>query len=187
MEPLNPALELHPSSGMADGPFHVTVRSLPPGCQVKLTSSLLDESGGEYRCDCVYVADRSGAVDTRVQSSVGGTFQGVEPTGLLDHLVPVVQGRRLLKRDVTTPWLVTVQLHREGAAVVTRVAERRYLAPGVTVQEVEVGRLRGRVFVPAAHHGAPPSPTCCRAPNCPCPCRLPLPTLPPAAQAARPP
>jgi hypothetical protein len=27
------ALELHPSTGMVDGPFHVTVHSLPPGCR----------------------------------------------------------------------------------------------------------------------------------------------------------
>eukprot|EP00964_Phaeocystis_antarctica_P042907 scaffold24605_cov66-Phaeocystis_antarctica.AAC.1 len=132
-------LELHPSTGMADSRFHVTVLNLPPGSQVKLTSSLVDERGGEFRCECVYVADRRGAVDTRVLPSVGGTFEG--------------PNRRLLKRDVTTPWRVTVQLHGEGADAVTRVAERWYLAPGVTVHEVEVGRLRGRVFVPAAHHG----------------------------------
>ena len=102
-------LELHPSSGMADGPFHVTVLSLPPGCQVKLTSSLVSERGGEFRCECVYVADRYGAVDTRVQSSVGGTFEGIQSTGLLDHLVAVEPGHRLLKRDVTTPWCVAVQ------------------------------------------------------------------------------
>ena len=89
---------------MVDSPFHVTVHSLPPGCRVKLSSSLIDERGGEFRCECVYVADRCGAIDTRVHPSVGGTFEGVQPTGLLDHLVSVEPGRRLLKRDVTTPW-----------------------------------------------------------------------------------
>ena len=115
------------------------------------------------------MADRRGAVDTRVLPSVGGTFEGVQPTGLLDHLVSVEPNRRLLKRDVTTPWRVTVQLHGEGADAVTRVAERWYLAPGVTVHEVEVGRLRGRVFVPAAHHGAPCLPAAASAAPCPRP------------------
>ena len=100
---------------------------------------------------------RSGAVDTRVHPSVGGTFEGVQPTGLLDHLVAVEPGRRLLKRDVTTPWRVAVQLHREGADAVKRVAERWYLAPDVTVHEVDTGRLRGRLYIPAAHHGRVPA------------------------------
>ena len=77
--------------------------------RVKLSSSLVDERGGDFRCECVYVADRYGAVDTRVQSSVGGTFEGIQSTGLLDHLVAVEPGHRLLKRDVTTPWCVAVQ------------------------------------------------------------------------------
>ena len=125
--------------------------------RVKLSSSLVDERGGDFRCECVYVADRCGAVDTRVHPSVGGTFEGVQPTGLLDHLVAVEPGRRLLKRDVTTPWRVAVQLHREGADAVKRVAERWYLSPDVTVHEVDAGRLRGRLFVPAAHHGRVPA------------------------------
>ena len=151
------ALELHPPTGMVDSPFHVTVHSLPPGCRVKLSSSLIDERGGEFRCECVYVADRCGAIDTRVHPSVGGTFEGVQPTGLLDHLVSVEPGRRLLKRDVTTPWRVAVQLHREGADAVRRVAERWYLSPDVTMQEVDAGRLRGRLYIPAAHHGRVPA------------------------------
>ena len=48
-----------------------------------------------------------------------------------------------------------------------RVVERWYLAPGVTVHAVEVGRLRGRVFVPAAHHGAPCLPADASAAPCP--------------------
>lgn len=151
------ALELHPPSGMVDSPFHVTVHSLPPGCRVKLSSSLIDERGGEFRCECVYVADRCGAIDTRVHPSVGGTFEGVQPTGLLDHLVSVEPGRRLLKREVTTPWRVAVQLHREGADAVKREAERWYLSPDVTMQEVDAGRLRGRLYIPAAHHGRVPA------------------------------
>ena len=55
------------------------------------------------------MADRCSAIDTRVQPSLGGTFEGVQPIGLLDHLVAVKPNRWLLKRDVTAPWQVAVQ------------------------------------------------------------------------------
>ena len=58
-----------------------------------------------------------------------------------------------------------------------RVVERWYLAPGVTVHEVEVGRLRGHVFVPAAHHGALclPAAPCRPLPPALCPYSWPAP------------
>lgn len=155
-----PELEVQPAAGMADGPFRVTAQNLTPGARVRLSSWLKDEKGGMFRCECYYVADRHGVVDTAVHPSVGGDFEGVLPLGLLDQMQPVETGRRLLKRDVRLPWVVNVELHSDGASetpLVSRSAERWYLGPGVTVQEVTVGRLRGRVFVPPAQFGRVPA------------------------------
>lgn len=155
-----PELDVQPAAGMADGPFRVNAQNLTPGARVRLSSWLKDERGGMFRCECYYVADRHGAVDTTVHPSVGGDFEGVQPFGLLDQMAPVEQGRRLLKRDVRIPWTVTVELHADGARetpTASRSAERRYLARGVAMHEVTVGRLRGRVFVPAARFGRVPA------------------------------
>ena len=153
-----PELEVMPAAGMADGPFRVTAQNLTPGARVRLSSSLKDEKGGMFRCECYYVADRHGVVDTAVHPSVGGDFEGVQPFGLLDQMQPVETGRRLLKRDVRKPWVINVELHGDGEApIAARSAERHYLGPGVTVHEVTVGRLRGRVFVPPAQFGRVPA------------------------------
>ena len=146
-----PQLHVTPAAGLVDDPIHVWCTSLTPRARIRLASRLEDEKGAVYRCECFYVADARGTIDTKTQPSVGGSFEGVHPQGLLEHLASEVRGRRLLKRDVMRPWVVTVELG-EGAVAQSRTVERWHLGPGVMMHEVNVGRLRGYIFEPPAKH-----------------------------------
>lgn len=157
-EPMpDPRLLALPASGLVDDPLQVTAHNLVPGATVKLTATMPDEQGFIFRAEALYVADASGSIDTSVHPSVGGFYTGVRPSGLLSHMVSDECGRRWLKRDVTRPTVVTITLGESPATAISTTIERWYLAPGVKVHEVNVGRIRGRIYEPPPELGRVPA------------------------------
>ena len=68
---------------------------------------------GLYLSHAHYVADDDGVVDLTGASASGGTYTGREPMGPLWAMVPADgerSGSRLVKRDVTTPYNVRMQV-----------------------------------------------------------------------------
>ena len=62
-------------------------------------------------CSCAhYVTDGTGNVDVRTAESVGGSYKGVFPAGLLTTLRPApheLQSHRLYRRNTSLPWKVS--------------------------------------------------------------------------------
>lgn len=62
-------------------------------------------------CSCAhYVTNGIGGVDVQRAVSVGGSYEGVFPAGLLTTLVPApdeLQSLRLYRRDTSLPWRVS--------------------------------------------------------------------------------
>ena len=98
-----------------------------------------------------------------IQPSLGGSYTGIEPMGLLWSMKPSPgqrRGIRLLKRDVTTPYTVTVEafeghLCLEGkkrevgvALLASETFEKWYMRNGVKRIPVREGRIRGTLFLP---------------------------------------
>ncbi|KAG0726429.1 Acyl-coenzyme A thioesterase 5 [Chionoecetes opilio] len=110
-------------------------------------------------CSCAhYVTDGAGGVDVRVAESVGGSYEGVFPAGLLTTLVPApheLSSLRLYRRDTTLPWKIQVSVldghHLLGAkaeATAEVELERHLMASGVRRVPVREGRVRGVLYLP---------------------------------------
>ena len=151
-----PQLEIKPAVGLVEDPIHAVAHNLSPGARVKLVATLKDERDSLFRCECYYVADVHGTVDTAAQPSVAGDFEGVQPNGLIEFLSSVPAGRRLVKRDLSRPWHITVKLG-EGPCAISGSVDRWHMGPGVTMNKVSVGRLRGFIFEPRAELGRVPA------------------------------
>ncbi|XP_034529770.1 peroxisomal succinyl-coenzyme A thioesterase-like isoform X2 [Notolabrus celidotus] len=154
-----PILSVHPTRALVDEPFKVVVENLPPASPVTLHSLIYSEDKDYWEAYGHYTSDHRGIVSAAEDVSVGGTYTGKEPMGLLWSLRPEPGSRtglRFRKRIVTSPILVHVSVYsghitqgfREQSPLASVLTERWYMAPGVQRIEVKERGVRGTLFIP---------------------------------------
>ncbi|KAK3745590.1 hypothetical protein QZH41_016232 [Actinostola sp. cb2023] len=155
----NVELTCSPLSANVDKKVRVNVRGLAPNQKITLQTKLCGDVQDRYRSLAHYIADNEGRVCLNSQPSVGGSYVGVEPMGFIWSLKPEPDqrpGRRLMKRDVTKPYLVDLevldghihQIDNSYAPLCSLTIERHYMGAGVRRVAVHEGRIWGTLFLP---------------------------------------
>ncbi|XP_051004901.1 acyl-coenzyme A thioesterase 6 isoform X4 [Acomys russatus] len=143
-----------------DEPLSISVRGLAPEQPVTLRAALRDEKGALFSAHARYRADAHGELDLTRAPALGGSFAGLEPMGLLWAMEPEQPLRRLVKRDVQTPFVVELEVlegHEPegGRQLAKAVHERHFMAPGVRRVPVREGRVRATLFLPPGKDRSP--------------------------------
>uniref|UniRef100_A0A672F8I6 Acyl-CoA thioesterase 19 n=1 Tax=Salarias fasciatus TaxID=181472 RepID=A0A672F8I6_SALFA len=152
-------LSVNPSRGLMDEKFVILVQHAPPGSELTVHALHQCDDGHGWDAFAHYISDATGRVNVSEDCSLGGTYSGIEPMGLLWSLRPVPgskPGLRLRKKNVQEPMLVTVSVYeghrKEGFADLVPLAsvlvERWYMAPGVRRIPVTEGGLTATLFLP---------------------------------------
>ncbi|KAL0962687.1 hypothetical protein UPYG_G00343980 [Umbra pygmaea] len=134
MAAISPLLDVQPTRGLVDEKIQVVVNNLPPLFPVTLHSLHHSEDKDYWEAFGHYTSSNLGMVTVTKDASLGGTYEGTEPMGLLWSMQPVPGSRtglRLRKMDVLTPY-----------------DERWYLAPGVQRIDVREDGVKGTLFLP---------------------------------------
>lgn len=147
-------------SAKMDEKVFIKIHGLERNQKITLLAKLVGDAQDKYHSIAHYIADEKGQIFLSKQPSVGGFYQGVEPMGFMWSLKAEPgqkPGRRLLKRDVTKPYLVDLEV-LEGHANIENVMKcsalcrltirRYYMAAGVRRIEIREGRIRGTLFLP---------------------------------------
>nr|XP_033941549.1 peroxisomal succinyl-coenzyme A thioesterase-like [Pseudochaenichthys georgianus] len=153
-------LSVQPSRGLVDEKFTVLVQNLLPGFQLTIHALHQCEDGHSWEAFAHYTADATGIVNVSRDPSLGGTYSGVEPMGLLWSLRPVPgskTGLRWRKLNVQTLMVVTISVYQghqtEGfldqVLLVSVVVERWYMAPGVRRVPITEDGLTATLFLPS--------------------------------------
>nr|XP_055045752.1 acyl-coenzyme A thioesterase 1-like isoform X3 [Misgurnus anguillicaudatus] len=154
-----PLLSVQPSRGLVDEMFQIVIMNLLPNQKATLHSLHQSEDKDFWEAFGHYISDEHGTVTVSKDESLGGTYEGTEPMGLLWSMRPVPgsrSGLRLRKKDVLSPMVVHISLYSghlsEGfgqqTALATSVTERWYIAPGVQRVDVREKGVRGTLFFP---------------------------------------
>ena len=143
---------------------------LAPGQVVTLELEHVDDVGQRWLASAVLSADADGVVDTADAPSRGGSYLGVSRDGLLWAMAPVVvtdraafmaEGRSYMHMvgqpggDRLHPRQHTLRLLHEGRVLAEQGFAQTRLGPGVRVEELTEGPVRGLAFHPAPA-GKPP-------------------------------
>ncbi|XP_074961734.1 peroxisomal succinyl-coenzyme A thioesterase-like isoform X2 [Phalacrocorax aristotelis] len=135
-----------------DDPVQICVAGLLPQQVVTLRASLVDESGELFQAHAHYRAGSNGELDLSHSPSLGGSYSGVEPMGLLWSLQSKAPYKRLAKRNVLTPFYVEFEVyegHMETSCLLGKCTnERWFLGEGVKRISVREGRLKATLFLP---------------------------------------
>ncbi|KAM7367681.1 hypothetical protein PAMP_013965 [Pampus punctatissimus] len=128
----------------------VKVEGLAPYKLVELRSKLVDDKGVVFKASALYKADETGQVDVCRAPSLGGSYTGVEPMGLLWAMAPETLHSKLKKKNVLIPTLVEIEALSgdTGELLASETNERRYMTEGMKRIPVQEGRIRGVLFIP---------------------------------------
>ncbi|XP_060759118.1 acyl-coenzyme A thioesterase 1-like isoform X1 [Neoarius graeffei] len=156
---LRPLLLVEPTRGLVDEKLRIAVTNLNPKQEVTLYCLHHSESKDIWEAFGHYVSNEQGTLTVEKDSSVGGTYTGVESMALMWSLRPVQGSRaglRLQKQDVLSPMIFHISVYNghisqdfnQLTPLVTSVIERWYMAPGVQRVHVREKGVRGTLFIP---------------------------------------
>src|SRR5688500_12558188 len=89
---LAPLLTVAPASAHLDEPGLMRVTGLAPAEQVSLTATMTDHSGRQWQSAATFTADSRGIIDVPTQAPIAGSYDGVEPMGLIWSMTLAVPG-----------------------------------------------------------------------------------------------
>ncbi|XP_063609359.1 acyl-coenzyme A thioesterase 1-like isoform X1 [Penaeus indicus] len=153
-----------PSSCLHDEPVQIRVEGLSPNQDVTLNMSMKDTRNVHYISTAHYRADSNGQVDVESMESLGGSYTGHFPMGLIGTLHPApseYKFTRFFKRDVLNPNILELSVFdrhlteeevcapESEKALASTKHERHYMGPGVQRIPVRYGKVRGTLFLPA--------------------------------------
>uniref|UniRef100_A0A669FBX7 Acyl-CoA thioester hydrolase/bile acid-CoA amino acid N-acetyltransferase domain-containing protein n=1 Tax=Oreochromis niloticus TaxID=8128 RepID=A0A669FBX7_ORENI len=141
-----------------DETIKVKVEGLRSRQVVTMRARLTDEKGVVFSSSATYRADGSGEVDLNRDPSLGGTYVGVEPMGLLWSMRPDTMHKRFQKTKSLEPQLVNFSVHEEeGRILAEETNERLLIGDGVSRVPVKEGRISGILFTPPGTAGPFPA------------------------------
>ncbi|XP_043930021.1 acyl-coenzyme A thioesterase 1-like [Protopterus annectens] len=134
---------------MFDEPVQVKVNGLSPKQEVTLKATLTDETGETYRSFAYYKADENGELDLNCSAAKGGSYSGVKPMGLFWSLAPQTPFKRLMKKNVLSPYYVSIEVYNKADLPLAKcINERWFIGEGVTRTLVREGQIRATLFLP---------------------------------------
>ncbi|XP_053186533.1 acyl-coenzyme A thioesterase 1-like [Scomber japonicus] len=148
-------LRLLPSAKcLFDEPVQVKVTGLRSRQVVTIKARSTDEKGVVFSSSATYRADRRGEVDLERDPSLNGTYNGVEPMGLLWSMRPDTLHKKFQKTMSLNPHVVRFFVHEvegEGRMLAEVTNERLLIGNGVTRLPIKDGNIRGVLFTPSGH------------------------------------
>ena len=155
-------VRVRPFASQIDEIMRISVAGLFGKQRVTLKTKLTGDKGERFESFAHYIADEQGRVCVSSQPSVGGSYTGVEPMGLMWSMKPLPgqrDGIRLLKKDVTKPYVVNLDVfdghlrlegeeESVGEPLTSATFEKSYMKAGVRRIPVREGRVRGTLFLP---------------------------------------
>lgn len=132
-------------SALHDTPWQLAVTGAPPGAPVSLAATTSDLTGRSWRAWAEFRAGEGGAVDVATDAPVRGTYQGVDPMGLLWSMEGA--GTPDLFIPPPTPLPITIEA-RSGDAQLHATVTRIPAGEGVQVTDLREPDVVGRLFLP---------------------------------------
>jgi dienelactone hydrolase len=148
------ALHFEPANGLLDEPGRVILGGANPFELVRLAAETTDATGRVWSSAASYRATSSGSVDTATAPALRGTYQGLDPMGLIWSMRP--QGRAARSRPAEdVEWRLFCTRERASDAGTQTVARRTAVGAGVGRVAVMEGGVDGELFLPRAPKPVP--------------------------------
>lgn len=143
-------LEISPNPAFVDESTIIKLSEIQPGARVTVRAAVRDEAGRVWESRGVYIATAEGKIDTSRHKSVGGSYRGVDRTGLFWSMSARGNevGRVGFCKNSGEPDQVSITAEAHGVQISSATLERRWLVPGTEVRELDAGGNVGSLYIP---------------------------------------
>lgn len=127
------------------------VSGLRPRQVVDMRATSTDDRAVVFSSLATYRADGNGEINLAKDPSLGGSYVGIEPMGLLWSMRADTLHKRFQKINSLKPHVVRFSVHEEegeGRMLAEVTSERLLMGDGVSRHPVKEGNIRGVLFSP---------------------------------------
>jgi hypothetical protein len=160
------SISVSPLAALVDQPVAVTVRGLPAGARTTLTATARDSDGITWSATAQFTATSAGEVSLG-QPSVGGSYTGINPTGLFTLMAPAPGSAPNWFLYPKAGYDVTLQASADGrVAAEASVRRQSPVAAGVAEKQLRPadGGIYGNLYLPEKRPPGVPRCWCSAAP-----------------------
>ncbi|GCE29993.1 acyl-CoA thioesterase [Dictyobacter alpinus] len=144
-------LAVMPQRALVDEPLSMRLAGLQPRQTVTVRTRTQDGSLKTWEAFATFIADEQGTVDVSTQKPVAGTYDTIDPLGLLWSMSCTDAKRPIFfTKTKPTSLLITLTAEVEGTIVASTQIERLFAAPGMRIVPIQERGLIGTLFLPAA-------------------------------------
>ncbi len=140
-------LHLSPDSSLIDEKIEWFVDGLTPGSEVTIE---VEDIEAELESSATFIADTDGNVDPARQKPLHGSYDWVDPMGLIWTLAPKDPGNQGMNRMSfqELPEHVIFTVHQKDKPDISQTIQRSWLNAGVIHKPVDEEGLHGVLFIP---------------------------------------
>lgn len=149
-------LMVQPVRSRVDEVLSICLAGLRPGQTATIRAATISYPNQPLASSATFVADEKGQVDLGMQKPISGSYDWIDPMGLICSMQPVEKpgqyisvekARPSLQYDLS-PMRVTFTLEIDGKDAASQVIERVWMAEGVERVVVRDEGLHGILFLP---------------------------------------
>ncbi|POP50195.1 acyl-CoA thioester hydrolase [Superficieibacter electus] len=144
---MNAVIDIDIADGLIDQPRHVHAHGLAPGI-TRLTASLAHPDGSRWQSSARFLIGQDGSLDVDTTVPLEGDWAENEPMAPIWSLRQSAPPTDPAQSDRLQPRRIRLQIVDAAGATADAVVTQRFLADGVTRQEVRENGLSGTLFIP---------------------------------------
>ena len=137
--------DITPEDSLVDQPLSIRITGLGFGEKVRIKCRM---PAYHMAAEAIFFADEIGEVDLGRQAPLAGSYDWIDPMGLIWSMQPEEPGASWPRYELDE-FQIHFTISVEGQTEQEHIITRRWLAEGVRREELRTGNLRGVVFYPA--------------------------------------
>ncbi len=133
--------KIAPNPAFVDEDVRVCVRGLAVSAQISIQGAAEDDQGRRWISLARFRADSGGVIDASLDESLGGSYRGVAPMGLLwsmESAAASADGNSSFAKNDSSPDRVDFEALLDGRVIARASLARNFLAPGTVTHDLKI-------------------------------------------------
>lgn len=149
-----PKIDISAEKSLLDQKINIVIRKLNPKETITIQASTIDTNNIKWISHASFEADDYGAIDLAMQSPIIGSYEGIDPVGLLWSMQPE-SGNPSSFKVKKESFSITFRVFRGNQEVASKEIIRLRKSPEVRPIPVQENGLVGILFMPPSENPLP--------------------------------
>ncbi len=144
---ITPKIYITPEKPLIDEPVEISISNLSANAQITIEASCKDKDNNAWTSRATFQADDKGMVNVAKQAPISGSYNGIDPMGLIWSIAPA--DKEILQRtgQLNTNEIL-LSIFSKGKLRAQKTIHRLAVSPNVERREIREEGIVGTLFYP---------------------------------------